>query len=453
MKKHQTSNIKHQTSNIKQLVLGLLVCFTFYHSYSATLIPRVTAPTPYIICENEVTFFDFKGAFLPQDIPVQIKGNNIPNSIQVTSSGGYFTATYAIRTRPNPNGGTPLYDLAIVPGTVTTIDWTGASNGMLLSSGTVANNGIGSIQMEILYPSNGSNITDKASFQITMGWKPNFAVLDHNGNAHTNWLSKIIPSCMSDEVSIRSLGLNCNSPKLGLSVTKYNYDHVDRVFTSTSTPEFILSGTLTAQELVNLKSTSGLDVADIINNASRSTTGTSSITFEADFYYGIKIINTDHGRWQETIKFIQINGTKWDLVLKDNNSDNGQEPIEVWERDVFKSPDLWNRLNDPSQPNPTNFSDHEDLDYVNTAGNTNRMFYEVTNIGCDPSPADVPLRLYCTRARTNEQWNQDWIYDLSKNAIDDKGTLRPLGSEITISSPTNNTYRGRYLSAYHFVMI
>lgn|GEM_PF-1254304 len=412
----------------------------YLKSYSGTLLPRVQQPSPVVICEDEEVFFDYTGPILPVGTPVNIKA--FGSSLLVNSSAtGPFKATFVVRTREH--FGERLYDLAVRQGTVSFIDWNGSPFNTIWDRGLNANSSISSISMDISYQNPyGTNILhDPATRNITLGWNPNFGVLDHNASLSNDWLTKVIPACMGNDVVIRAIGsFSCNPANLSLSVTEYEYNYLHHLFSNTASPAFNLDGTLTSIELTDFSTSGGLNISDIVGNPSRSSSGTTPFTFKPGFYYGIKILNTDHGRWQEMTKYVQISGSKWDLVLKNNNADRGQEPIDPWTRDVFKSPDLWNRLNDPTQPDPTNFSDHEDLDYVNTAGNTNRMFYEVTNIGCDPSPADVPLRLYWTRARTNEQWDQDWIYDLSKNAIDDKGTLRPLGSEITIPSPTNNTY-------------
>jgi hypothetical protein len=410
-------------------------------------VPRVNQTRPIVICEDEEVFFDYTGPILPAGTQVDIKA--FSSALLVSSpSSGAFKATFVIRTREH--FGQRLYDLAVVEGTVSSVNWDGSPFNMIWSRGRSANSAISVISMDIAYqnPSGTNIINDPATAQITLGWNPNFGVLDHLGTLSNDWLAKVIPSCMSNDVLIQTIGgLPCNPTNLHLFVTEYTYNHVDHLFSSTASPSYHLDGILTSNELTRFSTSGGLNIADIVSDASRSTTGTTSFTFKPGFYYGIQILNTDHGRWlTTTTKYVQISGNKWDLVLKDNNADRGQEPIEVWTRNVFSSPDLWNRKNTAGQPAPADFSDHEDLDYVNTAGNTNRMFFEVENIGCDASPANVPLRLFWTRARTNEKWDHDWIYDLTDhtlggNSIEDgNGSLKPLGSEITIPSPTNNTY-------------
>lgn len=409
------------------------------------MIPRgAAAPPPKVFCENSVYYFDFTGDYLNPGIPVVISGVGIRSSWDVQSTGGAFKATLAIRTRRAPDG-TALYDIAIQKGTVNSIGFDSGTETFLIErSGN--NFGIDKVQMQIKYQNSGNWTTNTASYAVTFGKAPVFGFYDYTGTeagVNYSWLTKLFPQCMSNEVRLRSPVSECSSTLLSLAVSEVEYNYVNRSF-KTVGAEFALSGDLSNQELLELRTNGGLNLISILSNASRSIAG-NSFAFTSGKYYVVKLVCTDHQRWLETNKYIYINDSKWDLVLKDNNNDKGQEPIEVWTRDVFHSPDLWNRLNDPTQPVPSNYRTHEDLDYVNTPGNTNRMFFEVENIGCDPSPANEPLRLYWTRARSNESWDKDWIYDLTDhtaggNAIETDGVLRPLGAEITIPNPVNNFY-------------
>jgi hypothetical protein len=406
----------------------------------------VQATIPFTICENETLIFDYVGPFVLAGMQVNLKTDFNGNSfLFTTASDGNIKVTYFIETYIDGNG-IPRYRQGIKEGVHNSFDFSLVTNTNGYFSFDQTNFNKNSIAIkDVVYQTNsGTRDGQDVSAPINFGWSPNWIVQDHNGNINSEWLAKITPACMQDAVILKSVRLICASTKLKLSVIELDYNYVDHVFAGAGS-EFVLNGLLTSAEVDDLSGSAGLDIAAIVSEVSRSTNNTT-ISFDPGKYYGIKIINIEHGRWQETTKFIQISEEKWDLVLKDNNKDKGQEPIEVWARDVFRSPYLWNRLNDVSQPAPTDYSKHEDLDYVNTAGNTNRMFFEVENIGCDASPANVPLRLFWTRARSNEKWDHDWIYDLTDhtlggNSIEDgNGSLHPLGSEITIPSPTNNTY-------------
>lgn len=126
---------------------------------------------------------------------------------------------------------------------------------------------------------------------------------------------------------------------------------------------------------------------------------------------------------------------RFDLMVRDDDADIGTESYTA--ANEFFSPDLWvRRQND-------GLTTHQNPDFVSINGNANKVFTRVQNVGCiNSSPAD--LRLYWTRARTHETWDDHWLHYTNPSAPNNftiwptnGGSQRPLGGEITIVDPTN----------------
>ncbi len=109
--------------------------------------------------------------------------------------------------------------------------------------------------------------------------------------------------------------------------------------------------------------------------------------------------------------------TVGDIYMQDAPTDVGNEPnSNNTESEIWTSPDLWN-----CRSNPTCTS-NENPEYQ--IDGFNYMRVRIRNRGCAPSqPAKV--RLYWTRARTNEAWDTDWVNSGGGSAT------QPLGNEIT----------------------
>ncbi|HYG14734.1 MAG TPA: T9SS type A sorting domain-containing protein, partial [Bacteroidia bacterium] len=123
------------------------------------------------------------------------------------------------------------------------------------------------------------------------------------------------------------------------------------------------------------------------------------------------------------------------LMMRDGYYDAGLEPNN--NDDIYQSPDIWlRRFADGG-------TEHQNPDYSVT--NQNKVYARIFNTGCSVSSSTgTELRLFWTRARTDEAWDDDWFYwDMTgspspNNWAYDKSdmiTKRPLGAEITISNP------------------
>ncbi len=175
----------------------------------------------------------------------------------------------------------------------------------------------------------------------------------------------------------------------------------------------------------------------------------SSITIQANKYYLVTIVNKGNGSgWNPSYFYFHTKPGTHDYAMRDysfssTNKDIGIEPPDYWEDKVFNSPDLWNNV--PAKNSPTV---HQNPDFV-TAPNTtgNNLRFNLKNIGCNtsnPSPSHT-IRLFWTRARTDELWDKHWKYDMSVggNRVLQAGGSNyvPAGSEITIQNPTaSNPY-------------
>lgn len=127
-----------------------------------------------------------------------------------------------------------------------------------------------------------------------------------------------------------------------------------------------------------------------------------------------------------------------ELILRDSELDQGREPnkesnTEDLPRDYFNSPDLWVRRYADGNEN------HQNPDYVSNPINANKVYARIWNIGCQTS-SSTSLRLFWTKAHTNEIWKNHW-FDPSTTEGQGNATYggHPFGGEITISDPRDPT--------------
>lgn len=174
------------------------------------------------------------------------------------------------------------------------------------------------------------------------------------------------------------------------------------------------------------------------------TSGANSITIQPNKYYLVVVANKVHGaHWIPSYHYFHTKPGTHDYAMRDYDFtssggplDVGVEPSDKWEDGILKSPDLWNNI-----PNYGINSSHQDPDYVTppfTQGNL--MRFNLRNIGCNTAPPenDHELRLFWTRARTDELWDEHWKFS-KKNEVESAetpGLYVSAGSEITIQNPT-----------------
>ncbi len=198
---------------------------------------------------------------------------------------------------------------------------------------------------------------------------------------------------------------------------------------------------LNASQLTDIISTTGIPLNGI-------TDGTNTVILTAGKKYSVTCVYVGQG-WKPTFGVLFYKAGTWDLVMQDNFSDNGFEPVDIFDNNVFNSPDLWNKLSNTANPNSTI---HETPTFASLPGNTNKLLVEVTNIGCQPSDAGVPLRMFWTRARTDELWSEHWLFDtINTNFFPDPVTptiKRPAGSEITITGASQSAPYNTSTSAF-----
>lgn len=124
-----------------------------------------------------------------------------------------------------------------------------------------------------------------------------------------------------------------------------------------------------------------------------------------------------------------------DLIIRDDAFDIGAESYVP--NQEFVSPDLWVRRQNDGQ------TTHQNPDFVSIAGNANKVFTRVRNVGCLTS-SSADLHLYWTRARTHETWDDHWLHFSNPSAPNNftiwpssSTVKRPLGGEITITDPND----------------
>jgi hypothetical protein len=248
-----------------------------------------------------------------------------------------------------------------------------------------------------------------------------------------------------DGISFNTRGYcEFENPVIEMSVQEITYNPLTFSH-SLSLPNTEVKRNLTSSEWSDMLK-SKLNITTFTNTGGSPA---SSITIQANKYYLVTIVNKGNGSgWNPSYFYFHTKPGTHDYAMRDysfsgTNKDIGIEPPDYWEDKVFNSPDLWNNV--PAKKSPTV---HQNPDFV-TAPNTtgNNLRFNLKNIGCNtsnPSPSHS-LRLFWTRARTDELWDKHWKYDMTNNsiisAIISPATPVPAGSEITIQNPTaSNPY-------------
>jgi PKD repeat protein len=123
--------------------------------------------------------------------------------------------------------------------------------------------------------------------------------------------------------------------------------------------------------------------------------------------------------------------TSADLWLKDSHRDIGEEPNDSvdWDhltRDVFMSPDIWNRQDDSTGTTPMQ------AEFKTLSDNYVRV--KLRNRSTTDSSEGGRLRIYWTYGATGEIWDTSWL-DVEGNQFYNEDSLEyyPMGGEI---SPT-----------------
>lgn len=286
----------------------------------------------------------------------------------------------------------------------------------------------------------GSTITQfTTNFQLTEGTIPWVRVT--NINETVAWTidvkeHNVLKGCTGNDPRLRVDPFTCGNDNFRVKIGEYDTD----AGTYVGTP---VEKVLSSSEITDLLSGTGIPINGF-------TDGSNTITLQTDKHYHISVIYQGQGTWKPAYSVMHYKDGNFDLAMKDTPFDSdGYEPYNKWDNDVFASPDLWNKKSNTM--NPTSKT-HENPTFASLPGNHNRLMVEIRNVGCSTSTANIPLRLFWTRARTDELWSDHWIYDLVNNAAPDPNTpsiMRPLGSEITISGATQtnpyNTNSDPYL--------
>jgi hypothetical protein len=208
----------------------------------------------------------------------------------------------------------------------------------------------------------------------------------------------------------------------------------------------------------------GTNLTDMENgNLSIATLISGTITLTNQSRYRVQLIcNNNSGLWMSATNFfVWKTVSNFEFMSKDytvyhpgafnpnlEGDDFGEEENTNRYYNIYKSEDIVNKLSNSTSWIYSNLayednlgSKHENPDYSAT-GNLNYMFVKVNNIGCGATPpsSDAPffVRMYWTRARLGEIWDNDWKYNMTTNKIYSTNFTKyvPGGSEITISSPT-----------------
>ena len=201
-------------------------------------------------------------------------------------------------------------------------------------------------------------------------------------------------------------------------------------------PHYFLA--LNSGNVTALKSGNGFPIGEFntnTNSPNSSNNGTFQMELGKTYVVGIEY--TGQRIKKGTLITINYSPIGWDLAMRDNKVSGADnfEPGDKWEPDLFRSPDLWNKLSTTSNPNT---DINENPDYITNPANTNKIIIRAQNMGCKPSPDSIPVRLYWTRARTNEIYKNHWVYDTVNNIVFSKAKNKnvPAGSEITIAGST-----------------
>jgi hypothetical protein len=255
-------------------------------------------------------------------------------------------------------------------------------------------------------------------------------------NASVLWTTNlkrynVLKGCTNNDPRIRVNPNMCGNDAFYIKIGEYNM----------ATGSYVGSAaerSLTSGEVTDLLSGTGIKINGFSGNG-------QTISLATNKHYHITVVYVGQNTWKEAYSMMFYKDGDFDLTIPDNASYyDGFEPVDKWDDNIFASPDLWNKLYDAGAgtPNPNpNTKSHDNPTHATIAGNHNRLLVQVRNVGCAASPANVPLRLFWTRARTDELWSDHWLYDPVNNAYDDPinpstSPKRPAGSEITIAGAT-----------------
>lgn len=235
-------------------------------------------------------------------------------------------------------------------------------------------------------------------------------------NGKTGARMILLEGCDSGKVKLENEG-TCGTDAMHLSVWEYDL-FTEQLIGSEA------HRSLNTSEINDLNA-SGLDIRTFSGNG-------TSVTITPGHTYLVKLSYQGYGAFWSSSTHVQYKSGNWDLSMYDNPEDDGFEPWNRWNQDIYESPDLWNRKYDPGAPIPGNYEVNQDPEYITISGNTNRLFVRVRNHGCVSSPANVPLRMFWTRARAGELWKDHWVAN-SNNLIPSAilGNVYG-GSEITL---------------------
>ena len=252
-------------------------------------------------------------------------------------------------------------------------------------------------------------------------------------------------SC-NDFLRLHATTDQCN-PNYKLLVSEVDPNNDFNVIPSTSVERH-----LTSSEISSLLNPGPGIVLNSFSDPNRT------INFFVDNYYLITLVDVTQG-WVPHYRRIHMKPWFYDMYFENSNkvfsgsqqaNDRAQyfaqEPYNKFDDDIFSSPALWNKLSTTSDPNSR---EHEYPDYVTPAippsFNTNKMFFEVRTLGCGiQALVTNSVRMFWTRARTDELWDDHWLYDIQNNSVESAISplppqpplFVPAGSEITISGAT-----------------
>jgi len=145
-----------------------------------------------------------------------------------------------------------------------------------------------------------------------------------------------------------------------------------------------------------------------------------------------------------------------DLYMKDTHitylptRDRGEEP-NIDEGPMWLSTDIWVRRD---ADDGVFFQEHQNPDHYDLGG-TNYVYVRVRNRGSQPSPADLPLNLYWSKAATALSWPSHWDGSITSPALMGEQigqphllpSIKPGGSHIEVfewNAPDPQVYADAY---------
>ncbi len=271
-------------------------------------------------------------------------------------------------------------------------------------------------------------LTGSVPLVIDHGAYPEISI---NGQIEAPFVA--LEDCNQGQVLLSNVS-DCRGDEMHLTIYEIN------PFTQTTTGNSY-GRYLNGSEVSQLNS-GGLDIRDY-HDPGNPQNGIQMVTGKS---YRVELTYAEFGEWKPSYADLQFKEGDYDLQMRDNLSlDNGFEPWSNSSMDIYESPDLWNRISSPALIGDP----HENPAY--NGGNPNKLQTRVKNVGCVASPAGVDLRLFWTRARMGELWDQHWVYSFTNTFSSAQSTQNnPIlaigGSEITILNPTpSNPYNSSSL--------